>query len=294
MLAAGRFSEAASWFQEAIEGGAPPAVRADAHRELALVEVLRARVPTRRWAAVAAALPVIATTKGASLLAYAADGRFIVFDRKNDALQTFDAKGVGAPPVPLPEVAALAADPYGRVFAATKEQLVRCDAAGITVVMSLGSFGAPSAIAVDASGSVWIADRKGDRIARWAMGMPSPVVVRESKGAGVGALVVAGGRVIAAEEKTGRLIALTGNGSEATFGTATFRRPISMSVDAAGRIAVLDEKAETVTRLTPSGDVSDTLALGAGGVSHPAAIVATPAGAVLILDGGSGSVAVAP
>jgi tetratricopeptide (TPR) repeat protein len=183
MLAAGRFSEAASWFQEAIEGGAPPAVRADAHRELALVEVLRARVPTRRWAAVAAALPVIATTKGASLLAYAADGRFIVFDRKNDALQTFDAKGVGAPPVPLPEVAALAADPYGRVFAATKEQLVRCDAAGITVVMSLGSFGAPSAIAVDASGSVWIADRKGDRIARWAMGMPSPVVVRESKGA---------------------------------------------------------------------------------------------------------------
>jgi streptogramin lyase len=294
LLAEGRFGDAAGWFQQAIEGGAPPAVRAEAQRELALREVVRERVPARRWTAVASPLAVIATTRGASLLATAADGRLVVFDRKNGALQAFDAHGLGAPPVPVDDVSALATDPYGRVWVATKDKILRWDAAGPVVVSTLGSFGSPSAIAVDASGSVWIADRKGDRVARWVPGTPAPVVVRESKGAGVAALAVSGGRVIAAEEKTGRIVTLAGPGSESALGTATFRRPVALAVDAAGRISVLDEKAGTVTRLSPSGDVRDTLALAAGGVSHPLALAAAPDGAVRILDGSTGAVAVAP
>jgi len=294
LLARERFGDAAGWFQEAIEGGAPPGVRAEAHRELALREVLRARVPARRWIAVASPLAAIATTRGAFLLATAADGRLIVFDRKSGTLQAFDAAGVGAPPVPIDDVSAIATDPYGRVFAATKDTLLRWDATGPSIVSTLGSFGSPSAIAVDASGSVWIADRKGDRIVRWDPGTPAPVVVRESKGAGVAALVVAGGRVIAAEEKTGRIVALAGPGSEAAFAAATFRRPVALAVDGAGRVSVLDEKAGTVTRLTPSGAVSDTLALGVSGVSRPLALAAAPDGAVRILDGSTGAVAVAP
>jgi len=294
LLAAGRFGDAAAWYQEAIESGAPATTRASAQRELALREVLRERLPARRWAAVAAPLAVTATTKGAGLMTAAGDGRVVVFDRKNEVLCAFDAKGAAGTPVPLAEVTALASDPFGRVFAATKETLVRWDAAGLTNVLTLGSFSAPAAIAVDASGTVWIADRKGDRIARWAAGMPAPAIVRESKGAGVSALVVAGGRLIAAEEKTGRLVAFSASGAATTFATSTFRRPIALSVDAALRIAVLDDKEETVTRLSPSGDPIDTLALGPAGVSHAVALAATPSGAVLILDGGSGAVAVAP
>jgi streptogramin lyase len=294
LLAKERFGDAAGWFQEAIEGGVPPAVCAEAQRELALREVLRERTPTRRWTAVASPLAVIATTRGASLLATAADGRLVVFDRKSGALQAFDAKGPSAPPVPVADVTALATDPYGRVFVATKEKLLRWDATELTVVLALGRLGAPAAIAVDASGAVWIADRKGDRVERWVPGTPAPVVVRESKGAGVAALVVAGSRVIIAEEKTGRIVALAGLGSETAFGTATFRRPVALTVDGAGRISVLDEKAGTVTRLAPSGDVRDTLALGVSGVSHPLALAVAPDGAVRILDGSTGAVAVAP
>ena len=87
---------------------------------------------------------------------------------------------------------------------------------------------------------------------------------------------------------------VVGTGAGAAFGTGTFRRPIALAVDAAGRISVLDEKAGTVTRLAPSGDVRDTLSLTAGGVSRPLALAAAQDGAVRILDGSTGAVAVAP
>lgn len=294
MLAVGRFGEAAGWFQDAIERGAPPGVHAVPQRELAVREVLRDRVASRRWAATSSPLGVIPTTKGASLLATAADGGLVVFDRKNGTLQAFDIHGTGSRPVVAGEVTALTVDPFGRVFAATKEALVRWDATGLAVVFTLGSFGSPAAIAVDATGAVWLADRRGDRIARWVPGTPSPVVVRENKGAGVTALAVAGGRVIAAEEKTGRIVAVASAGSESSVGTLTFRRPVALAIDAAGRIAVLDEKGDSVTRLAPSGEVRDTMVLAAAGVSRPLAVAAAPDGAVRILDGSTGAVAVAP
>jgi sugar lactone lactonase YvrE len=294
LLAAGAFGPAAGWFQEAIESGVPPALRAGSQRDLAVRELLSARVPGRRWVAVAAPLHSLATTRGASLLTTAADGRLVVFDRKNDTLQVFDANGNGAPPLLVPDVTSLATDPFGRVYMATKDKLLRWDASGPTTVTMLESFGAPAAIAVDASGTVWIADRKGDRVARWVPGTQTAVLVRESKGAGVAALAVVGGRVIAAEEKLGRVVVVAGPGSPDAFGTATFRRPVALAADGAGRLSVLDEKAETLTRLNPSGDVSDTLLLRTGGVSHPLAIATAPDGAVRILDGSTGAVAVAP
>jgi hypothetical protein len=294
LLAAERFGDAAGWLQDAVEGGVPAAVHAEAQRELALREVLRERDPKQRWTAVAAPLPTVATTRGASLLAMAAGGRLVVFDRKNGTVQTFDGKGAGSPPVPLADVTALATDPFGRIFAATREELHRWDASGPGVILPLGNFGAPSAIAVDASGSVFLADKRGDRIARWIVGTPGPVVVRESKGASVTALVVSNGRLIAAEEKTGRLVVVFGPGAGAAFGTATFRRPVALAADDAGRVSVLDEKTGTVTRLAPSGEIRDVLTLEAAGVSRPLSLAAAPDGSVRILDGSTGAVAVAP
>jgi hypothetical protein len=290
-----RFGLAAGWFQEAIEDGVPPVLRAVEQRELALREVVRERVPARRWGALTTKLGGVPTARGASLLAAAPDGRLVVYDRKTEALQMFDAQGTGAAPLPMQDVTAVATDAYGRVFAAAKDKLLRWDASGPTVLSSLAAFESPAAIAVSASGSIWIADRKGDRIGKWTPGMAAPVLVVESKGAGVAALVSAGRRVIAAEEKTGRLVAIDDAGAESVFApAAAFRRPTALCRDAAGRIAVLDEKADTLTRLTPKGQVSDTLALTARGVSKPLALAAAPDGAVRILDGATGAVLAAP
>ncbi len=294
LLLRGRFGEAAGWFQQAIDSGAPPAVRAGAQRDLALHEVLRQRSPALSWTAVAARLPAIPTTRGAALIASDASGRIVVFDRKSESLQSFDDKGAGSTPETVGEVFALTADPFGRVYVATKDKLLRRDARGITTLASLESFSSPSSIAVDGAGAVWIADRKGERVGRWTPGLPAPQVARESKGAAISALVATGARVIAAEAKTGRLVVVAGPGAETAFGTTVFKRPVALAADAAGRILVLDEKAATVSRLTPMAEPVDTLSLEVGGVSRPLALAAAPDGKLRVLDGATGSVAVAP
>jgi hypothetical protein len=288
-----QFGDGAAWLQSAVDAGVATSLRAPALRDLAVREILRERDPARRWSAVAAPLATIATTRGASLLATAADGGLVVFDRKNGVIQIFDAGGAGGPPVAAEGVTALASDPYRRVYAAAGDKLLRWDATGLVTVAKLGAFAEPSAIAVDAAGAAWIADRRGDRIGRLEPMGESPVIVRESKGAGVSALAFVEGRLVVAEERTGRLVAWSAGGVERAFGP-TFRKPTALAADAAGRLSVLDAKAGTVTRLTPSGQVSDTLALDAAGVTRPLAIAAAEDGALRILDGSSGTAAVAP
>jgi sugar lactone lactonase YvrE len=294
LLAARDFGGAAGWFQDAIESGAPPEVHAADQRELAVEEVLRIRDPARRWSAVDSPLHATPTSRGATLLASTADGGLVVFDRRAETLLAFDAAGRGTRNAPLDGVTALAVDPYGRIFVATKDRLMLWGGPAPSEIVALRPCDAPAAVAIDASGAVWLADRKGDRVFRWEPGATSPSVYWESRGAGVSALAVTGGRVIAAEAKTGQLVVVAGPGADLAFGDATFRRPIGLAVDAAGRVSVLDAKEETVTRLTPTGEKSDTLSLVASGVSRPLAIASAPDGTIRILDGASGAVSEAP
>ncbi len=294
LLSRGEFGPAAGWFQEALDGGAPEALAPGAQRDLALRAALRRDTPALRWSALTSKPAAVPTSKGAALLASDGQGGIVVFDHKSDEVQAFDAKGRPRAPMALPDVSALASDPYGRVFAATKDKIVRLDGGTPVPVLDLGSFASPSAIAADAAGSIWIADRKGDRVGRWVPGAGAPVVVRDAKGAGVRALAVRGQDVIAAEEKTGALILISGAGGETAFGSAPFRRPVALSVDAAGRVAVLDEKAGTLTRLTAAGAVEDTLSLSPQGIEKPLSIASARNGAVRVLDAASGSVFEAP
>jgi DNA-binding beta-propeller fold protein YncE len=294
LLAGGKFGLAAGWFQEAIESGVPPGLRAAEQRDLAVRELVRERDPSRRWTAVTSPLASLATMHGAALLSNSMGGGFVLFDRKNEALLAFDGDGRGTRKVQLGGVTALSTDPFGRVFAATKDRVVRWDASGLTDVVALGPLGAPTAIAVDPSGTVWLADRKGDRVFRWDVGTPAPVLAWESSGAGVAALAIGRGRVIVAQQKTGRLLVVAGPGAGSIFGDAVFRRPVGLAVDSAGRTSVLDAKADTLTRLTVAGALSDTLSLEASGVSRPVSIAPAPNGAIWILDAASGSVVVTP
>lgn len=293
LMRTGRFDDAAARLQLAVDAGGSAASAASALRDLAVKEILRARDPARRWSAVAAPLAAIPTTRGAALLATASDGSLIVYDKKNLALQLFDVKGSASGPAPEEEVTAIATDPYGRTFAAAGDSLLMRDGSHWSPVGSLGDFARPSALAIDAAGTVWIADRRGDRIGKIPAGAKAPSIARESKGAGIVALVAAEGRLVVAEEKSGMLVEIPSTGAAHSFGPA-FRRPTALAVDAAGRIAVLDAKAETLTRLSASGEVRDTLNLAAAGVAKPLAVAATGDGSIRVLDGSSGAVAVAP
>ena len=102
------------------------------------------------------------------------------------------------------------------------------------------------------------------------------------------------GRAIALDERTAGLVGLAPGVAEAPIGSVVFRRPVSVAVDAAGQIAALDAKAQAVTLLDPSGKASDTLSTAAIGIERPVAIAFAPDGALLVLDGESGSVTRVP
>lgn len=293
LLRSGRFPAAAEAVQGAIERGAPPDLGAGALRGLALRGVLRAAVPSSRWSAITTPLSGMGTSRGAALLAAVPGAGLAVWDRKTSSAQSFDARGTASPAVPLEDATAIAADPRGRVYLGTKENLVLLGARGAHPVGALGAFGSPAAMAVDASGTVWLADRKGDRVAQMTPGAAAQVV-REAKGAGVTALAAGSGRLFAAEEKTGRILVWGAGPGETAFGTAVFRRPTSIAADAAGQVAVLDEKAETVTLLASDGSVRDTLSTTVAGIGHPLAVAFADDGTLLILDGSTGAVVSAP
>ncbi len=293
LLRSGRFPAAAEAVQGAIERGASPGAGAGALRGLALRGVLRAAVPSSRWSAITTPLSGMGTSRGAALFAAVPGGGLAVWDRKTSAAQTFDARGTASPAVPLEDATAIAADSRGRVYLGTRENLVVLDPRGARPVGPLGPFGSPAAMAVDASGIIWLADKKGERIG-WMTPGGAAQVVRDAKGSGVSALAAAGGRLFAAEEKTGRIVVLGAGAGEAGFGTAVFRRPTSLAADAAGQVAVLDEKAETVTLLASDGSVRDTLPTTVAGIGHPLAVAFADDGTLLILDGSTGAVVSAP
>jgi len=292
-LRLGRFADAAVHLQEAIEAEAPARLHAEALRALAVREIALARDARRAWSTTPKALPTVPTTRGASLLAMGEGDALAIFDRKNAALQIFDARGAGRPPAAREDVSAMTSDGRHRLYAVGGDALLRCDGTSWTPIAKLGPYAGARALAVDAAGVVWLADRRGERVAALAPGAEAPVLVRESKGSEIVALAAVAGGVVAAEEKTGRLVRVTTAGNDAPFGPA-FRRPSSLAVDAAGRVSVLDTKAGTLTRLSADGEVRETLPLAATGIERPLVIASAADGSIRILDGATGSVAVTP
>jgi hypothetical protein len=293
MLREGRFGAAAEVLQSAIDRGAKDGSLA-ALRRLAVAGVKRSLSPAGRWSARATPVPAIAGPKGAALLAALPDGGFVVYDRKAPALQAFDARGSGASAVALADVTALAVDPFGRVHAATAERVVRLDPEGPVTVAQLGDLAPATALAVDAAGAVLVVDRKGERVARFAPGASSWTFLREAKDGRIAAMGLDTGRLVLADERSGTLMAVAPGLAVSPIGSTVFRKPASVAVDAAGQIAVLDVKQESVTLLDPGGKPRDVLSTTAMGVERPAALAFSPDGTLLVLDAASGRVARVP
>jgi hypothetical protein len=291
LLRSGRFADAAAIAQRGLERGrGEGAAELAALRALGVRGVARAASATARWSKQASPPTSMPAARGATLLVALPGGGFAVYDRKAGALQVYDARGSGVSATALADVTALAVDPFGRIHAAAGEQVVRLDPSGPVTEAQLGSLAPVEALAVDSAGALLVVDRKGDRVARLAPGAPSWTFVREAKGSRAIALLQDRGRTIAADERSGGLVALAPGAAEAPVGTVVFRRPTALAIDAAGQIAVLDVKQESVSLLDPSGHLRDTLLTAAIGVERPAGIAFAPDGSLLVLDAATGSV----
>jgi sugar lactone lactonase YvrE len=161
------------------------------------------------------------------------------------------------------------------------------------------AFDAPSGIAIDSSGTIYVADTGNNAIRRITADGIVSTVADESDGleGPLGIAVDGGGRVIVADTYHDRIVVLESGGSLRTLagsstpgftdGSATeasFDTPSGVAVDAAGNVFVADLGNGAVRVITPGGDVQ-TLAPGAADPSiRPVAVATAPNGSVFVAD----------
>jgi len=285
-LRRGAYGRAAALFQEAVEQETPAELRALPLRELAMRALLR-EVANDSWSQ--APPKTIATgLRGALGPVRFPDGGILIADRRSGAVRRLDSAGRPSAQWTMKDVGALAIDPFGRAFLAAGERLYRLDGDGPQPVAELGKFAPVSAVAADSTGRLWVVDRKGDRIGRIDPGSVGPEIVRESRGAGIAAMVWDGRRLVVVEERLGRLLEIRADGTERPIGSYGLKRPIGLAADPAGQLAVLESKADDVLLLGPDGEVRDRLPTSPG-FDRAGGIALGMDGSLDILDEASGN-----
>lgn len=289
-----------------------------------------------------------ATLDSTSGLAIDANGLLYIADTDNNRIRRVDAQGVistiaGSTPGfsgdAGPALAArihgprgLAFDPSGAlVIADTLNHRVRriSPQGVITTIAGTGTPGAtgdgsaaidaeldePSAIAVDATGAIYVADTNNNAIRRIdSAGMISTVAAGAlSKPTGVA--IDSAGTLYIADTENHRIQQVTNLGAVSTFagtgvdgfdgdGTATAKRlsrPAGLAIDAAGTLYVADRggarvraiSGGTITTLagtTAAAHLGDGAAAAAASVISPVAIAIGPDGAIYVSDAGDSMV----
>lgn len=288
-LRLGDAGAAAADFQEAYERFAEKRDVVAALREDAVRVIRRNAFPGSRWSPPPAA-SFTTGTKGAVAMVRLPDGTSVVADRRGGGIATFDAGGRPTGRVALDEVQALAVDPLGRAFVAAGERIFLLRNGNVLPVASQGSFSPAGAIAVDAAGRIYLTDRRGDRIGRVAPGGAAPSLLRERRGASLSALAWSGNRLLALEERTGRVLEIRRDGTDRPAVTLQASSATALAVDAAGRLAIADSRADVVTLVGADGSVVDRLPLRGSPIGRVAALAFGADGTLDVLDASTGAV----
>jgi tetratricopeptide (TPR) repeat protein len=286
-MRAGRFGEAAAWLQLAVEAGAPEGSRAEDLRELAVRSQMRGLAHGGGWGR--AGLRASTSARNVAGLVRLNDGGVLLGDSRAATLTRFDASGRAAATWGVANLQALALDPLGRAFVAAGEELYRVTDAGPVLLAGQGELAPVSALAVDAQGALWMADRKGTRIGRLDVGASTPVEIWRASSLRATLLAVDGRRLVAVDGKSGTLFTIDAGGRERVLDADSgLQKPTGLTVDPAGGIAVLDARAASVLLFDREGRLVERYLCGASGIARPVAIALGADGALDIIDAASG------
>lgn len=157
-------------------------------------------------------------------------------------------------------------------------------------------FNAPSGLARDDRGNLYVADTGNDAIRRISPDGHVTTVAGPDAGLNgpVGIALDAGGRVIVADTYNDRIVAIEADGSIAPVAGgdrrgfedgahARFDTPCGVAVDANGTIYVADSGNGVVRVVSPDGSVSTISSFGFGRL-RPVAVAATKDGSVFVAD----------
>ncbi|HTR75364.1 MAG TPA: hypothetical protein VMH33_08935 [Solirubrobacterales bacterium] len=174
-----------------------------------------------------------------------------------------------------------------------------------TFIRSIGTYGttpghlnAPSGVAVDAQGRLWVADYFNDTLQRYnSKGEFETLVAGEGHGPGqlIGPQrpVISGGHVWIADtgnnrieefEESGKYVGSFGEGGEAA---GKFDLPGGSAIDPNHRVWVADTLNSRVQELTESGTWIRTIGIsGTGKLEYPVAVAVGPGNTIYVVDNG--------
>lgn len=167
---------------------------------------------------------------------------------------------------------------------------------GAQSVVALGSGVAPSGVAADSAGNVYVADNTNKQVvkAAWSGGVFTVTVVANSSANGLGAVLGvaadASGNVYIADATNNRVVKMAPSGSSYTLsvvGNAAsngLNDPTGVTVDASGNVYIADTGNTRVLKETLSGG-SYTQSVVTSSLLGPRSVAVDTAGAVYIADG---------
>ena len=283
----------------------------------------------RRWILLAAAVLVITTGAAGALWWWAFHEPERPLERDWDAVVLTIAGGGVAGSAPRGPHAIRFSDPFGIASAPDGTWFV-ADGVGAhrihraapdgTVTVLAGSsagfadgpgvsarFNAPSGLALDAGGTLYVADTGNDAIRRVAADGTVSTIAGPDAGLNgpVGVAVGTGGRLLVADTYNDRIVAIgpdgavtpvagTGRRGFADGAEAEFDTPCGLAADAAGNIYVADTGNGAVRVISPDGNVS-TIAPGPlDAPLVPLAVAVAPGGSVFVADARGRIVEIAP
>jgi hypothetical protein len=291
LMREGSFERAAALLQEVADDGSD-LLDAMALRETAVRGVLRSIGTSGSWGA-RPPRSVGVDVRASAGIAVSPRG-VLVADGRAESITELDAEGKTTGRWSLADVRAITAGPLGRVFAADGGQVFRLGDRGFVPVAEQGKLAPVAALAADAAGRLWLLDDGGESIGRLDPGATSPTLVVENRDVDLTALVWDGRRLLAADARSGRILEVAPAGKLTPVGTATFKKPLLLSADSIGQVAVLDSKTDEVVLLGPKGEVRDRISTRASGIPRPSAVALGLDGSLRIVDEDSATLKVTP
>ncbi len=247
LLREGRTGAAARLFQEAIDSGAPPETQVEALRELAVRALLR---PEQKGPAARTGVG----WRNPCCLYAMPDGGLLVGDRRQGLVLRLDPAGVTRDEWSVDDLQAVVVDFAGGAYAAAGASILRLESGGsVRQTAPLGDFAPVSALAADGGGTFWFVDRRGQRVGRVRPGADAPAPIWSDRDVRLASLAWDGKRLVGVDLRSRAVMTLSIDGTLAVLVDAGLVRPVQLSADPAGRLAVLDVKAGRVHVLNADG-----------------------------------------